>query len=322
MYSSAGFNPGYDYVNGNVNEIHMPLEESIDWTEFVTTQDVNGQPITSTNSRTRVRMIMPLEVPGFQLRAIEANERLPSQTTSQDTYELEIGSTAFILIKVDQAIARSEAMASYLSQIAVGAEQNRVKLMLRYASELMSTGVDARNMGATAGPSSIYNLGTVKEPLSWSADNLFTITTSVKIILQDTRSWTEGQMFAIIPLEGTAAVEGAIRTNLVASTSRDEKFHVTMPKQFDGINFIVDMERTLYRTMKSNKPVYEIIFGNRNATLLYCSPISIETGGNADLQVLHDFVRCLVSFGGAVIKPSALASVIAAIDTPKVLTVA
>lgn len=317
VHTAAGFDPGYDFVNGQVNEIMIPIEESVDWTEFVTSQSVDGQPLVSANQRTRVRMVMPLEVPGFVIRNIEANEKLPSSTTSQDVYELEIGSSAFLLIKIDQAIARTETIASYLAQLMAGAERNRVKLMLRYAAELMSAGVAASNRGANAGHYGSYNLGTVSAPLAWAPDQVFTIASIIKVILQESKSWVDGEMFSIIPLEATTSVEMLISNSISATTAKDEKFHPYMPKNLYGFNFIVDMERTLYRSMKDRKPVYEILFGNRNATLLYCSSLVMEVGTNTDLTVLHDYVRFLISFGGAVIKSTGLASVIAAIDTPQ-----
>lgn len=319
--TSSGFDPGYDFINRGVNEITVPLEESVDWTEYVTSQNVDGTPIQLGNARTRVRMRLPMKVPGFVIRQLEANERLPSSTTSQDVVELELGCSAFILIKVDQAIARNESIAEYISEVSVGAEQNRVKLMLRYASELMSAGVAPLHRGSKAGTYENVNLGTTTNPLAWAPDEVFTICLSSQILLQAAKAWTPGDMFAIIPLEATAAMAQNIEGNIGASSAKDEKFHIDVPPNLYGFNFIVDFERTLYRQRKDNFPIYELILGNRNATLLYCSPIEIEYGDNTDLTVLHSYLRCLINFGGVVIKPTGLVSVIAAIDTPKTRTI-
>lgn len=319
--TASGFDPGYDYINRNVNEVNIPLDESVDWTEYVTSQQIQGHPIQSSDSRTRVRMLLPVQVPGFVIRQFEANERLPSSTTSQDVVELEIGCSAFILIKVDQAIARNETLAAYISQVSVGAEQNRVKLMLRYAAELMSAGVDPTHRGSKAGLYQNNNLGTITSPLAWAPDEVFTICLTAQLLLQGSKSWTDGEMFAIVPLEATAAIEQNIEGKISATTANDEKFHVKAPKHIYGFDFIVDLERTLYRQRKNNYPVYELIFGNRNATLLYCSPVTMEYSDNTDLTVMHSYLRCLITFGGAVIKPTGLVSVIAAIDTPKTRTI-
>lgn len=316
-HTASGFNPGYDTVDIPINVIDEKGAPVIDYTLFTTTQRLYDQGINFTGPITRVRVKGELKVPSWTMRRIEANERLSSSTTTRDYYEFDLGCSAFLLIKIDEAITRSDTVQQHIAEILTGAERNRIKFVLQYVTELQDNNVHSSNWGNNAGLHKNYNLGTLHDPLLWDAEHLSTICSVVKLVLADHNMYDESRSFALIPLEATHALEELQTTRLSATSIKDEAFHPYFPQRLYGFNFIVDTERTLYSHMQDNAPVFSILFGNPAATVFYCSDIDALYGGTSDVTILHSFLRCLIFFGGKVVHPEGLVSVTAAIPAPR-----
>jgi len=163
-----------------------------------------------------------------------------------------------------------------------------------------------QNKGANAGADCNINLGTRAAPLQITGANIADSIARLRVVLEQSNQWIEGQMFIVLPSVARLAISNSpYASALEMGSCVDCSTLVTgkLPGQMHGFN--VYMTDRLWSEFDNGRLTYAVVAGNRNA---YAFIGDIVEGEIENLQLTFGIVyKMLAEWGGAAIQPEALA---------------